>query len=190
MDIAQYPQYLIPQTVWRKHMCVDEMLSEMDDFCVLRRIDCSEEMGIDYSLVEGGGSPFLTHKALSDSSIANMSMSLLGTPFQKNDIKFKQLEEAMADWQGTEVDAKRLIENFVEVVPEPWFEVVWYVRGIHKKEVPYKKGVKGEEEFNKLKNDVKAVRNIVLTTLADYNADEAPLYGLIVLNHRPTNLNY
>lgn len=39
-------------------------------------------------------------------------------------------------------------------------------------------------------NDVEAVKNVVLRTLADYNVDESPLFGLIFLNHRPTNLTY
>ena len=190
MEIAQYPQYLIPQVTWRERMCTEEMLGAMDDFCLLRRCDCEEGKGIKMEFVEDGGSPFLTHEALSDQRIGNMSMSLLGTLFQKDDIKFKQRGDAMADWTGGEVDANRLIENWVEEVPQPWFVVVWFARGLHDKKVPYKKGGITNDKYEQFKADVEAVRNIVLGTLDEYNAASEPLFGITKINHRPSNLNY
>lgn len=190
MDVARYPHDLIPQVAWKERMCTEEMLETMGDFCLLRRCDCSEEKGIKIDMVAEGGSPILTHDALTDQRIANMSMSLLGTLFQKDDIRFKQKEEAMADWNGGEVDAVRLIENFVEEVPEPWFVVVWLAGGLHNQEVPYKKGGIKQEDFEKFKEEVNTVSGIVLGTLAEYNAEEEPLYGVTKVNHRPSNLNY
>lgn len=171
-------------------MSTEEMLELMDDFCLLRRCDCSEEQGINTEVVADGGCPFLTHKALSDQRVANMSMSLLGALFQKDDIRFKQKEDAMADWKGEEVDAPRLIERFVEEVPKPWFVVVWFAQGLHNQPVPYKKGGIKPEGFEEFKKEVKSVSGIVLGTLAEYNATTEPLFGTTKVNHRPTNLNY
>ena len=171
-------------------MCTDEMLTLMGDFCLLRRCDCAEDKGIKTELVGEGGCPFLTHEALSDQRIANMSMSLLGALFQKEDIRFKQTDEAMADWNGCNVDADRLILTFVEEVPEPWFTVIWCANGLHNQEVPYKKGGIKADGYNQFKDEVERVRGIVLGTLAEYNAAADPLYGLTKIIHRPSNLNY
>lgn len=189
MEVALYPIDLIPKVEWREIMCTDEMLAGMENFCLIRRCDCSEDEGIDCKLVADGGSPFLSHKALSDEHIANMSMSLLGALLQKDDIRFKQKEEAKEDWNGCDVDSKRLIEGFVVEVPMPWFEVVWGAKLLHNQPVPYKKFIKGNE-FDQLKADVKAIRNIILTSFKDYDTSVDPLFALTKVNHRPSNLNY
>lgn len=188
MDFASYPNYLIPRKEWRKIMPTDSLLESNGDFCVIRRIDGEPAKCINSDL--GDENAFLTKEALKTHQIANMSTSILCALFDIKDIRFVQKGEAQADWNGGDVDAKSLVENFCSEQPSPWFEVIWYARQIHAKTVPYKKGVQKQKEFDEIKELAFKVRSIVLNTLEEYNATENPLYGVTNLSHCPTNTNY
>ena len=188
MNFSDYPDYLIPRKEWCHKMPTESLLKKSNDFCVVRRIDCTPEEGINNDL--GNENAFLTKKALQTHQIANMSVSLLGAMFAVEDIRFVQKDVAQDDWNGEDVDAKPMVESFCSEQPAPWFEVIWYASQIHDKVVPYKKGVQKEKDFAELKEQVYKVRSIVLTTLEEYKADENPLRGFTNLMHCPTNTNY
>lgn len=184
MQTSDYPAHLIPDTRWKRRMDSDEILESCGEFCVLRRIDGEVSTCIN----SDNGIEFLTHDALRDSQAANLSMSLAGALLEVQDMRYIQKGEAQGDWDGQCVDAVNLICDNVTERPQPWFVVAWKASTIHKKEIPYKKGVNTQKDFERLKAD--SVRQVLIDTLEEYNSALTPLRGVTSLNHRPTNLNY
>lgn len=186
MQIEAYPINLVPQTNWRREIKADDLLEQVEDFCVIRRIDGNQEDCIDDVL----GLPFIKNNVLKTNDAINMSVSLLGALFLANHICFRQVGEGCAPWAGEQVEAETLVATHVEEIKQPHFGVIWFASQIHNKAVPYKKEFNKVSEYKDFKEKVQFVSGIILEEFESYKNTENPLQAMTRLNHRPTKLNY
>lgn len=187
MTIEDYPNGLIPQCGWKTCIQVADLIDVVPESVIARRLDGPKDLYVDDSL--GEDNSFLRSDTFRDSSLIDMSVSLLGALLKVIDMRLRQTEEASNDWDGNEVDAANLVKKYVVESGEEWFCVSWLVRKIHAIEFPYKKNV-DKKNFKTLKKNVEMVSGVVLGAFEEYLEQEHPLNATTFLSHKPTMLNY
>lgn len=188
MDAKLYPSSLIPKSCWLHRIDVNKLVGVDVDAYVARRIEGEKDECIDTEL--GPENAFLNAKALGNSDVPNMSLSLLGTLFKTGDLRFRQTGDAMKDWDGKRVESKPLIEGFVHECEKEWFAVAWDVKGLHEQLVPYKKEFSREKDYNKFIQEINRVTEVIKMEFSEYKDSVAPLEATTRLQHSPTLLNY
>lgn len=188
MDAKLYPSGLIPKSRWLHRIDVDKLVGLDVDVYVARRIEGKRDECIDMEL--GQENAFLKDDVIRNSDAPNMSLSLLGTLFQTDDLRFRQAGDAMKDWDGKRVESESLIERFAFECEKGWFAVAWDVKGLHEQHVPYKKEFSREKDYNKFVQEINRVTEVIKMEFSEYKNSVAPLEATTKLQHSPTFLNY
>lgn len=188
MEASRYPINLIPKICWRQNIAIEQLIGQQVAVYVARRIEGSREDCIDNSL--GSDSAFLKSNALCNSDIPDMSLSLLGALLCPEDLCYRQIKEAMGDWDGKPVCSTPLIEDCVVECEKPWFAVAWNIKSLHDQTVPYKKEISGKKDYREFVEKINQVTEVIKMEFAEYKEAIAPLTATTKLKHAPSFLNY
>ena len=190
MAFKFYPYRLLPFTGYTQSVSIDEILNNGVDFAVARRVEGDKdkilkEMYKGYYVIRD---PDILMQNIF-SQIPSLSLTILGTGAQFEDMGYLQKENAKADWDGkTHLPFRYLTK--VSICKE-YFSLVYRVSSIHKKPIEYGRKFNSKDSLIENLKYVDST-NDAETILKSFTKKSTykMLPGQIQVEHRPTMLNY
>lgn len=198
MDLKRepYPIIILPQTKYKKKLCIDRLLDRYAELMAVRLVCGSEE---DYMLESESGEKVISDCVFAN-SMANLSMNLAGGVFDTSaDVHLRFLpvsEYGTAPWCGAKVDADSFLAEESYSFNVPCFGLGFLVKDIHDRTFPFHKGFKNQQERD---DYAKQVDEATTEKEKRYDANivgefkkncPVPVRGRIKVHHSPTNGNY
>lgn len=171
---VNYPQKILPDIKY-VHIIVDmdSLLSAQKSYSVHR-----SALPLTHTFNELG---ILREDAIPIKRIPGLSMNLLGSFFQVEDIEFNPKSPGSDKWDGLLIVNICDFSESIETIAPPFCPVFFDISNIHNADVPF------ERTLNK---DLK--RKLIQAKIIDdkYRESTKELNYKIKIEHAPTNLNY
>ena len=171
---VNYPQKILPNIKY-VHIIVDmdSLLSAQKSYSVHR-----SALPLTHTFNELG---ILREDAIPINRIPGLSMNLLGSFFQVEDIKFNPKSPGSDNWDGLLIVNICDFLDCIETIEPPFSPVFFDLSEIHNADVPFERN---------LDKDLK--RKLIQAKIIDdkYSKSKKELNYKIEIKHAPTNLNY
>ena len=198
MDVKQesYPIEIIPQTKYKKRLCVDKLLDKYADLMVVRLVCGTID---DFVLVTEEGETIVSDTVFAN-SMANLSLNLAGGVFNTNADKHLRFlpvcEYGKSPWNGKAVDANVFKSKESYSFNSPCFGLCFPVISIHKMTFPFYKGFKNQQERDEYARQVyeattEEEKRFDAHIVGEFKKNNpVSVKGRIRVHHSPTNGNY
>lgn len=191
-----YPVIILPQTKYKKRLCIEKLLNKYADLMAVRLVCGMEE---DFVLESELGEKVINDSVFTN-SMANLSMNLAGGVFNTSaneHLRFLPISEyGKALWSGGIVDADAFSSDETYSFNVPCFGLCFSVKAIHERTFPFHKGFKNQQERDEY---AKQVDEATTEEEKSYDANivgefkknsPVEVRGRIKVHHSPTNGNY
>lgn len=191
-----YPIIILPQTKYKKRLCIVKLLKKYADLMAVRLV-CGF---VDDYLIESESGDKVVLDSVFTNSMANLSMNLAGGVFNTSadeHLRFLPISEyGKAPWAGGRVDVNAFSSEESYSFNVQCFGLCFPVKSIHERSFPFHKGFKNKQE-----RDDFALQVDEVTTEEEKRFDAnivgafkknspVSVRGRIRVHHSPTNGNY